>query len=353
MITEIEQITNRFKKQRKTITSAVGCMLLTGFGLSFQMFSNESKINSILYCYRETSCKGVNIKHGVDWIIQGERRNQVFDSNIQIIREISAENPNGVLYGLISSCFLLSAYGLSKWLTNNQIRYLHTELINLKIKALENDIILNNHLDLTRFTKDEETRVTKQAIARQSQDQIDSMLSDSEIMMHQINGQINAKYDMKINDLKHSDIDKQIAENELATAELKKKLEKIMKNVKDDIQDKKSASNVEIELELPPNYLWYNRILNEPCKVVTGVSGSGKSTLEGALIQLARQDNQQIIVLYPNTTRTARDEKSLVLSEPNEINSFLENFNDLVVGRKKHCKSLKLDEDDYLDYLAD
>lgn len=150
-------------------------------------------------------------------------------------------------------------------------------------------------------------------------------------------------------DLGMAEMSKGIAEN---VRDAHKADKERLSNSKAAKPDKTPASDVEIELELDSDYLWYNRVLNEPCKVITGVSGSGKSTLEHALIQLARQDNQHTIIIYPNTTRTARN-NSTVLSDAEEINEFLAGFNDLVVNRKKDAKQQGIDEDDYLDEFAD
>lgn len=146
-----------------------------------------------------------------------------------------------------------------------------------------------------------------------------------------------------------SEMSKGIAENNRDTAKAEKERSKLTQL--DCVKD--TPASEEVILELSDEHKWYREVLNESFKVITGISGSGKSTMENVFIQLARQDNQYIVVLYPNTTRTARDSNAIVLSDVESINDYLNGFNDLVNSRKADAKKRGIDEDDYLDYLSD
>ncbi|MFM5957258.1 MAG: hypothetical protein ACKOQ2_08850, partial [Dolichospermum sp.] len=68
---------------------------------------------------------------------------------------------------MLSSLFLLGAFGASKALTSYQEQSIHGQFKSLKIRALENDLIEQTHIDLFRFTKSNQAEITKQVIARQ------------------------------------------------------------------------------------------------------------------------------------------------------------------------------------------
>ncbi|MFM6272563.1 MAG: hypothetical protein ACKPFA_39735, partial [Dolichospermum sp.] len=76
---------------------------------------------------------------------------------------------------MLSSLFLLSAFGASKALTDYQEKSIHGQFKLLKIKALENDLLEQNHLDLFGFTKSNQAEITKQVIARQTQETIQQL----------------------------------------------------------------------------------------------------------------------------------------------------------------------------------
>ncbi|MFM5958882.1 MAG: hypothetical protein ACKOQ2_17280, partial [Dolichospermum sp.] len=91
---------------------------------------------------------------------------------------------------MLSSLFLLSAFGASRALTNHQEQSIHGQFKLLKIRALENDLLEQNHLDLFRFTKSNQAEITKQVIARQTQETIQQLKSDGEIQLDHLNGQL-------------------------------------------------------------------------------------------------------------------------------------------------------------------
>ncbi|MFM6913218.1 MAG: hypothetical protein ACKPKW_29425, partial [Dolichospermum sp.] len=187
---EIQEFNTKLSKQRKSTTALIGLLLASGFIASVPMFSDSIKHDETLYCNVRAKCKGYNIKRGISFLIDRERRNQLFDENIKVIKTLPPENPSAVSYGVLSSIFLISAYGVSKGLTNYQEQSIHGKFKSLKIRALENDLIEQTHLDLFRFTKSNQAEITKQVIARQTQETIQQLKSDGEIQLDHLNGQL-------------------------------------------------------------------------------------------------------------------------------------------------------------------
>ena len=138
---EIKDYNDRLSKQRKSTTTLVGFLLACGFASSLPMFNDSVKHDETLYCVANSSCKGSDIKRGVSWIIDRERRNYTFDSNIKIVRLLPPEDSTAIYWGVGSSALLLAAYGVSKALTDTQEKSIHSQFKLLKIKALENDLI--------------------------------------------------------------------------------------------------------------------------------------------------------------------------------------------------------------------
>ena len=150
---EIQQFNQQLAKQRRSSSILVSILLASGFIASVPMFSDSIKHDETLYCYSKDNCRGYNIKRGVSFLVYRERRNQLFDENIKVVKLLPPEDPKAINFGLCASLFLLSAYGVSKALTDNQEKSIHSQFKLLKIKALETDIIEQSHLDLFGFSK--------------------------------------------------------------------------------------------------------------------------------------------------------------------------------------------------------
>ncbi|MFM6077539.1 MAG: hypothetical protein ACKPCI_03305, partial [Dolichospermum sp.] len=103
---EIQQFNTKLSKQRKSTTALIGLLLASGFIASVPMFSDSIKHEETLYCNVRAKCKGYNIKRGISFLIDRERRNQLFDNNIKIVKILPPEDPTAVSYGLLSSLFL-------------------------------------------------------------------------------------------------------------------------------------------------------------------------------------------------------------------------------------------------------
>ena len=138
---EIQDFNCQLSRQRRSSSILVGILLTAGFIASVPMFSDSIKYEETLYCNVKSSCRPSKIKRGISYLIDRERRNQLFDNNVKIVKILPPEDPGAVSYGLFSSLFLLSAYGVSKALTTYQEESIHSQFKLLKIKALEADII--------------------------------------------------------------------------------------------------------------------------------------------------------------------------------------------------------------------
>ncbi|HYW21918.1 MAG TPA: hypothetical protein VE956_21930 [Nodularia sp. (in: cyanobacteria)] len=293
---EIEQFNQRLKTERQIATFAIGTLLIGGLSLTLPLWNDATKYSETLFCFTGNNqpCKGEQIKRGISWMIEQERRNFTFDEHVKTLRILPAESPAAPLYGLAGTVALLSAYAGSKTLTDSQEKVIHSQLSLLKVKALENDLIVQNHLELTQFSKQQQSAVTKQAIARNATETIEAMKSPNELALDEINGRLQGETALKSHELNLSELDKQIIDNRLAVAKATKELNKLQ----DSKQDSKTSTQVSPDEQLKntlidalknheDGYLW--KIINslKPLWLI-GNQGSGK-TYTATAIALIRK----------------------------------------------------------------
>jgi hypothetical protein len=224
---EIKSFNQRLSKQRKATSALIGLLLTGGFIAAIPMFSDTVKHEEIIYCYVKKPCKPSTYKRGISFLIDRERRNQLFDENIKIKQILPPEDSSYGLMGIVSSAFFLSAYATSKALTNYQEKSIHSQFKLLKIKALENDLLENLHIDLFTFTKQNEGEIIKQGIARKASARLAAMKSKGEIELDHLNGQLQGQLALKKHTLTLTELDKETAKNQLELLETQKKIEKL------------------------------------------------------------------------------------------------------------------------------
>ncbi|MFM6342735.1 MAG: hypothetical protein ACKPGP_19075, partial [Dolichospermum sp.] len=158
---------------------------------------------------------------------------------------------------------------------------------SLKIRALENDLIEQTHIDLFRFTKSNQAEITKQVIARQTQETIQQLKSDGEIQLDHLNGQLQGQLSLKSHQLQLSELDKETAKNNLETLETQRKIEKLSGKAKADDQPKSPDEQLKTSLidalkNHEDGYLW--TIINslKPLWLI-GNQGSGKTYTASAI----------------------------------------------------------------------
>jgi hypothetical protein len=288
---EIQQFNQQLAKQRRSSSLLVGLLLASGFIASVPMFSDSIKHNETLYCYSKDNCRGYNIKRGISFLVDRERRNQLFDENIKVVKLLPPEDPKAINFGLCASLFLLSAYGVSKALTDNQEKSIHSQFKLLKIKALETDIIEQSHLDLFGFSKQNQAEITKQVIARQTAETIQQLKSEGEVQLDHLNGQLQGQLSLKGHQLQLSELDKETAKNNLETLETQRKIDKLNKPVADTKQptpnEQLKTSLIEALKGHEDGYLWTIISSLKPLWLI-GNQGSGK-TYTASSIALIRK----------------------------------------------------------------
>ncbi len=290
---EITEFSQQLAKQRRSSSIVVCLLLASGFIASIPIFNDSIKHEETLYCNVKSSCSPSKIKRGISFLVDRERRNQLFDNSIKVVKVLPPEDSTAVGYGLLSSLFLLAAYGTSKALTNYQEKSIHSQFKMLKIKALENDLIEQNHVDLFSFSKQNQAEITKQVIARQTQETIQQLKSDGELQLDHLNGSLQGQLSLKSHQLQLSELDKETIKNNLETLELQRKIDKLSGKAQPDNQPKLSA-NEELKNSLidalknhEDGFLW--TIINslKPLWLI-GNQGSGK-TYTSAAIALIRK----------------------------------------------------------------
>ncbi|MFM6077919.1 MAG: hypothetical protein ACKPCI_05255, partial [Dolichospermum sp.] len=246
------------------------------------------KHDETLYCNVKSSCRPSQIKRGVSFLIDRERRNQLFDNSIKVVKILPPKDSTAVSYGLLSSLFLLSAFGASKALTDSQEQSIHSQFKLLKIRALENDLLEQNHLDLFGFTKSNQAEITKQVIARQTQETIQQLKSEGELQLDHLNGQLQGQLSLKGHQLQLSELEKETAKNNLETLETQKKIDKLSGKAKADDQPKLSpdeqlkTSLIEALKTHEDGYLWTIISSLKPLWLI-GNQGSGKTYTASAI----------------------------------------------------------------------
>jgi hypothetical protein len=283
---EITKFNQRLTKQRRSSSVLVGVLLACGFSAAVPMFNDSIKHNETLFCNVKVKCRGFNIKRGISFLVDRERRNQLFDDNIKVLKQLPPEDDKAIVWGVASSLFLLTAYGVSKTLTDNQEKAIHSQFKLLKIAALENDLLEQTHIELFGFSKSNQAEITKQAIARQTSETIQAMKSDSELQLDHLNGRLQGQLSLKNHELQLSELEKQTTKNQLETAETKRKLDKINKPVADAKQPSASEELKNSLIEALKNHesgwLWTIISSLKPLWLI-GNQGSGKTYTAGAI----------------------------------------------------------------------
>ena len=283
---EITEFNQQLAKQRRSSSILIGLLLASGFIASVPMFSDSIKHEETLYCYIKDTCKGYNIKRGISFLVDRERRNQLFDNNIKVVKILPPEDPTAVNYGLAASLFLLSAYGVSKTLTDYQEKSIHSQFKLLKIKALETDIIEQTHIDLFGFSKSNQAEITKQVIARQTAETIQQLKSEGEVQLDHLNGQLQGQLSLKGHQLQLSELDKETAKNNLETLETQRKIDKLNKPVADTKQptpnEELKNSLVEVLKNHEDGWLWTVIKAAKPLWII-GEQGTGKTNTSVAI----------------------------------------------------------------------
>ncbi|WP_414553333.1 hypothetical protein [Anabaena sp. CCY 0017] len=292
---EIEQFNHQLKAQRRTATFLSTALFIGGVSLCLPLFADTTKYPETLFCLNSDTdvCEGHQIKRGISWIIDRERRNFTFDSKVKFLRVLPPESPKAPLYGVLGTVLLIGAYGVSKSLTDTQEKAIHCQFSLLKIKALENDIYVSNHLDLTAFSKQHQSQITKEIIARDTVGAIEQLKTEGEQQLDHINGQLQGEVALKSHELQISELDKAIADNRLSTAETNRKLDKLNKPTGDtgtatqSPNDSLRNSLIDALKHHEDGYLW--KIINslKPLWLI-GNQGSGK-TYTAAAIALIRK----------------------------------------------------------------
>ena len=150
-------------------------------------------------------------------------------------------------------------------------------------------------------------------------------------------------------DTADAEMDKKIAENLRDKHKADKESQKILGNQNIDIESNNSNST---NLELDEKYHWIYKLLKLPFRVLSGEQGSGKSTLERLMIRLLKDDGYHVVVINPETNPTVWSGVQ-VLADVTAINKFIGNFPEMICDRQQQARNLKIDEDDYLDYIKD
>ncbi|MFM7407009.1 MAG: ATP-binding protein, partial [Cuspidothrix sp.] len=156
----------------------------------------------------------------------------------------------------------------------------------LKIKALENDLLEQTHIDLFGFTKNNQAEITKQVIARQTAETIQAMKSEGEVQLDHLNGQLQGQLSLKSHQLQLSELDKETAKNELETLETNRKIDKLNKPVQDAKQttpnEELKNSLVEVLKNHEDGWLWTVIKAAKPLWII-GEQGTGKTNTSVAI----------------------------------------------------------------------
>lgn len=287
---QINEFNNQLSRQRKTVTTLIVGLLGASFVSVLPLFSDSVKYSETIYCYEKKPCKPSTFKRGISYLVDRERRNQLFDNNVKIVKILPNEDPGAVLFGILSSGLLFGAYFASKALTDYQEKSIHSQLKLLKINALENDLLENIHMDLFNFSQQSQSEITKQAIVRRTQETIQAMKSEGELQLDHLNGTLQGELAVKQHQLQSSELTLATTKNQLEILELQRKIDK----QNNQLPQAKITPNEQLKQSLidalknhEDGYLW--TIINslKPLWLI-GNQGSGK-TYTASAISLIRK----------------------------------------------------------------
>lgn len=291
---EIKDFTENLKRQKKRNTLLMGGFLILGIVLSFPMFSDSIKHEETLYCTKGVKCDGHNVKRGVSFLVDRERRNKIFDDNIKVLKVLAPEDPLGISLGLLSSVSLFVSFCISRTLTNVQEEAIHSKFKILKINALENDILEQTHINLFEFSKTAQAEVTKNVISRDIQGTLSALKSDGELELDNLKGQLEGQLALKAHQLQLSELEKETAKNNLEILELNKKAKELSKGKKNKEEGGENNTKEDAKESLinalkshEDGWLWFIISALKPLWLI-GNPGSGKTTT-AATIALIRK----------------------------------------------------------------
>lgn len=283
---EIIKFNEELTQQRKSTTLMIGALLACGFAASVPLFTDSIKHDETLYCNVQANCRGYNIKKGISFLIDRERRNQIFDENIKVVKILPPEDPKAINFGLCASLFISAAYGVSKALTDKQEEAIHSQFKLLKIKAIETDIIEQNHIELFGFSRQNQSEIVRQSIARGTAQAINSMKSPGEMQLDHLNGTLQGELSFKNHELLLSQMNKEIADNRLSVTETTRKIDKALKPAKDSKEPMADEELKNILIEAlkahEDGWMWFIIGALKPLWLI-GNAGSGKTTTAAAI----------------------------------------------------------------------
>ena len=288
---EIRKFTQDLKRQKKNNTLLTVGFLSLGIVLSFPMFSDSIKHGETLYCTKNTLCKSDNVKRGISFLVDRERRNKIFDDNVKILNVLAPEDPLASSLGLLSSTALFFSWAISKTLTNAQEEAIHSKFKMFKIKAIEDDILEQTHVNLFEFSKTAQAEVTKNVISRDIQGTLSALKSEGELELDNLKGQLEGQLALKTHQLQLSELERETAKNNLEILELNKKAKELSKGKKSKEENKDiEESNIKDSLinalkSHEDGWLWYLVESFTPI-IIWGKPGSYKSYTAAAIALL-------------------------------------------------------------------
>ena len=288
---EIRKFTQDLKRQKKNNTLLTVGFLSLGIVLSFPMFSDSIKHEETLYCTKGVKCEGYNVKHGVSFLVDRERRNKIFDDSIKVKKVLAPEDPLASSLGLLSSTALFFSWAISKTLTNAQEEAIHSKFKMFKIKAIEDDILAQTHVNLFEFSKNTQAEVTKNVISRDIQGTLSALKSEGELELDNLKGQLEGQLALKTHQLQLSELERETAKNNLEILELNKKAKELSKGKKSKEENKDiEESNIKDSLinalkSHEDGWLWYLVESFTPI-IIWGKPGSYKSYTAAAIALL-------------------------------------------------------------------
>jgi len=289
---EIKDFTENLNKQRKTNTLLIGGFLAAGLIFSVPMFSDSIKHEETLYCTKGVKCEGYNVKRGISFLVDRERRNKTFDDNIKVLKVLPPEDGLGISLGLLSSVSLFLSFCVSRTLTNTQEEAIHSKFKMLKIKAIESDILEKTHIDLFEFSKAAQVEVARDVISRDAQGTLSSLKSEGELKLDSLKGQLEGQLALKTHQFRLSELEKETAKNNLEILELNKKATELNKDKKAKEEENKNTTLEDVKIAMvnalkshEDGWLWYLVESFTPI-IIWGKPGSYKSYTAAAVALL-------------------------------------------------------------------
>lgn len=281
----IEDSVFQFKKERKISSILVAILLLLGLALQVPLWQKNNKIAEVVFCYKKL-CKEKNYKSGIKYLVNYERHNSVFNSNVKLLKTVESDNPYAAYFGFFGAFVSGFSWFLFKAVTEKQKNILFKALSQIEAEVADIEALKQIHNELVLFSNTKKKEITEFTIEQEAIATINELKPEEQLQFEYLQATKQAEIDAKEHLLVLADIENQLILKRLAIEENNKKLAKLRNN-----KTKEGESLKSVLIEALKNHEdgWLWALLNNLTPIwLIGRQGSAK-TYTACAIALLRK----------------------------------------------------------------